>query len=917
MIDPHKANYGGTPGSAWRKKLSLAPPERGVAPVLSIVTPFYDGAPVFRETVTAVLGQSLQAWEWVIVDDASTDPASIGLLDGLEREDARIRVVRHAENLGRSAARNTGVREAATDLLYPLDQDDLLEPTALEKTLWYLTTHPEHAFANAWCVGFGAQSYLWNRGFEQEHDFLSENQVSGRALIRRSVFDAVGGYDESLREGYEDWDFWLRCAERSLWGGTIREHLEWFRRKAPAASWEDPARMAAFRDTLRERHPRLVAGAFPKTERRVDAPPPAIGLPFENPTAPHPRRVLVLASSLDFHAGGARLLGVADVISKQGWQITVAVATEAEGADCERALGRLTADVFVLDRFLPAQDQPRFLDYILASRGIAAVLCESNAYGRLMAAWLRARHPAPLYAELVDDDPNRAEALLDPRREDVSRSPFDLRIATTQALADALRPTSHAVAQVPPTVDTTAWKPRREPRRWLRPHWGAEGDDVIALFTGRLSERNRPRLVCRALLELARREVPFRAVIQGEGEAAPWIRDFVARHALESRVRIEPTPGPDWLLKSMAAADVFLAPSRDGLPILALRAMSMGLPVVAVDGAALAEAVDAEVGIVVAERDDDAEVAAFADAIERLGADAELRRRLSQAARRRVLGRFGPDRVAARVLDRLAQGERAERPVVDAVEAFARAVEGAELFGRADALERERLDLLRLASRQRERLAELEQWNDDQSRARSWLETQVQNWEQIARRHGDLLAQRERTHQELSQAREWLEGQAESWRGIAAQREEMLAQRDQWVRDLQEARRWLEGQRENWHKISQQNAEQAARAIAEGRRWQQLAEEHMRRSTDTEERSERWRLQAEDHASRLELLEKHMAALQQISERLETANEQLATEQRAVAHRLAALARRWWPGELRRGAAEASRKLLAGEPVDR
>jgi len=910
MIDPHKANYGGTPGSAWRKKLSLAPPERGVTPVVSIVTPFHDGAPVFRETVTSVLGQSLQAWEWVIVDDASTDPASIALLEGLEREDARIRVVRHPENLGRSAARNTGVREAATDLLYPLDQDDLLEPTALEKTLWFLLTHPEHAFANAWCVGFGAQSYLWSRGFEQEHEFLGENQVSGRALIRRSVFETVGGYDESLREGYEDWDFWLRCAERNLWGATIPEHLEWFRRKMPPASWEDPARMAAFREALRERHPRLVAGAFPKTVRRADPSPPAIDLPFENPTAPHPRRVLLLASSLDFHAGGGRLLGVADVLSKQGWQLTVAVATERDGAECERALGRHSADVFALDRFLPAQEQPRFLRYLVASRGMAVVLCESNAYGRFLADWLRACDPAPLYAELVDDDPNRAEAPLDPRREDASRSPFDLRIASTHALAEALRTGSHEVAQVPPTVDTTAWKPRREPRRWLRPHWGAERDDVIVLFTGRLCERNRPRVVCRTLLELARRDAPFRAVLQGDGEDAAWIREFVARHALESRVRLEPTPGADWLLKSMAAADLFLAPARDGLPILALRAMAMGLPIVAAEGAALAEAVDGEVGIVVGERDDDAEVGAFADAIERLGRDADLRRRLSQTARRRVLGRFGPDKVAARVLDRLAQGERAVRPAVDAREAFARAVEAAELFGRADALERERLDLLRLTSRQREQLRELAQWNEDQARARSWLESQVQNWEQIARRHGDLLAQRERSYQEVAQARAWLEGQAESWRSVAQQREEMLAQRDQWVSDLQEARRWLEGQRENWHKISQQNAEQATRAIEEGRRWQQLAEEHARRIADTEERSERWRLLAEDHASRLELLEKQTAALQQISERL-------ANEQRAVAHRLAALARRWWPGELRRGAAEASRKLLAGEPVDR
>jgi GT2 family glycosyltransferase len=240
MIDPHKSNYGGTPVSSWRLKLGYAPADPDARPVLSIITPFYDAGPLFRETVQSVMGQSLQHWEWIVVDDGSTDLGSLECLEAIAHEDPRVRVIRHAENLGRSAARNTGVAAAQTKFIYPLDQDDLLEPTALEKSLWCIATHPEYSFVNGWCVGFGAQSYLWNRGFDREHEFLVENQVSGRALIRRSVFEAVGGYDESFKEGFEDWEFWLRCADRGLWGATIPESLEWFRRKSPPASWEDP-----------------------------------------------------------------------------------------------------------------------------------------------------------------------------------------------------------------------------------------------------------------------------------------------------------------------------------------------------------------------------------------------------------------------------------------------------------------------------------------------------------------------------------------------------------------------------------------------------------------------------------------------------------------------------------------------------
>ena len=784
MIDPHKSNYGGTPVSSWRLKLGYEPADPNAPPVLSIVTPFYDAGSLFRETVQSVMGQSLQHWEWIVVDDGSSDAASLACLEAIAREDPRLRVIRHAENLGRSAARNTGIAAARSGFIYPLDQDDLLEPTALEKSLWCLATHPEYAFVNSWCVGFGAQGYLWNRGFDREHEFLVANQVSGRALIRRSVFETVGGYDESFRNGFEDWEFWLRCADHGLWGATIPESLEWFRRKSPPAEWEDPERVAACREQLMARYPRLSDGAFPRTPRRTAsaiAPPEA--LPFDTPLAPRLRRLLLVATEIDTHANGAMLLSIAELLFKQNWQLTIAIAGASDGA-WERAVDRYTADLHVMDAFLEPNEQARFLHHLVRSRGPAFVLFEAGEYGRAMARHLRTACPQPVYVEIAHDDPNQPGLVPDRLGRAGERSVFDLSLCTTRAVATELGSTraGRRIERVPPGVDTTVWKPRREPRNWLRPHWGAAPGDAVVLIPGRLDARNRPRLLARTLRELVQRGTSFRAVIQGEGTESEWLRSFLRDHALEAQVRLEGTPAPDWLLKSMAAADLLFSPASGGLPMHVLRGMAMCLPIVAPASETLAAVVPEDSGILIEPGDDDAGVQRCADAIQRLAEDADLRRRMGHAARRRALGRCGTDRTAASLLDVLARAGPAPRPVKKDRRAYARAVEYATLRAHADTIGRERNALARQAARQADRIRQLEALSEAQEQAKNWLEEQVRNWQAAAEQSRKAASDRERSIEQIEQARAWLEEQRLNWIKIAEDHAQRItaaqAQRD-------------------------------------------------------------------------------------------------------------------------------------------
>jgi GT2 family glycosyltransferase len=255
------------------------------------VTPFYDAGAEFVETADSVLRQSLQSFEWILVDDASSDPRALALLDAVAARDARVRVMRHDRNRGRSAARNTGFRAAASTFVYVLDQDDLLDPRRSRRS-W--ARAPFRWGRQRLVDGLRAQRYRWERGFERGAGFLDENGVTGRALIRRAVFDEVDGFDESLREGFEDWDFWLRCAARGIWGGTLPEVLDWFRRKAPPAAWESPERVASMGRELCRRHPNLSAACFPTPRaapEESNAPIPE-EMPFANPLRKERPRLL-------------------------------------------------------------------------------------------------------------------------------------------------------------------------------------------------------------------------------------------------------------------------------------------------------------------------------------------------------------------------------------------------------------------------------------------------------------------------------------------------------------------------------------------------------------------------------------------------------------------------------------------------
>jgi glycosyltransferase involved in cell wall biosynthesis len=190
-------------------------------PAVSIVVPCYNGGRFLDALMASLARQTFRDFEVVLVDDGSTDDETRQKLAALSD---RVHLIRQ-ENCGPSAARNAGARAARSDILFMLDCDDTVEPSFLADTVPLLQKAPAGiGMVVTYLRLVGAESGIVSRYFNR-FDLLFTNTLSAGLVMRKSAFVAAGGYDETMREGYEDWDFSLRMASAGFGCIAIKKPL--------------------------------------------------------------------------------------------------------------------------------------------------------------------------------------------------------------------------------------------------------------------------------------------------------------------------------------------------------------------------------------------------------------------------------------------------------------------------------------------------------------------------------------------------------------------------------------------------------------------------------------------------------------------------------------------------------------------
>jgi glycosyltransferase involved in cell wall biosynthesis len=175
------------------------------------------------KALESVFAQTVQDVEVIVVDDGPADPAAQTVLDVRARP--RTRVIRSAGARGRAAARNRALQEATGTFLCALDARERLAPRYLEATLAALESDATLTWVSTWIAMTGEGSWTWRPQRCDLPALLAGCAVHGATLVRLDAVRKAGGYDETMGDGHEAWDLWLRLAESGHHGSILPEAL--------------------------------------------------------------------------------------------------------------------------------------------------------------------------------------------------------------------------------------------------------------------------------------------------------------------------------------------------------------------------------------------------------------------------------------------------------------------------------------------------------------------------------------------------------------------------------------------------------------------------------------------------------------------------------------------------------------------
>lgn len=160
----------------------------------------------------AALKSDNDEYEVIIVNDGSTESTT---LDALNHYSSKGFNIITQNNAGLAAARNTGIAASRGTYIMLLDADNIVEVSFLTKAIQILDVQPHISVVYSDALYIGAKTGKWEVGEFNLQKLMIANYIDACAMVRKSVFEALGGYDTAMKEirsGWEDWEMWLRIA---------------------------------------------------------------------------------------------------------------------------------------------------------------------------------------------------------------------------------------------------------------------------------------------------------------------------------------------------------------------------------------------------------------------------------------------------------------------------------------------------------------------------------------------------------------------------------------------------------------------------------------------------------------------------------------------------------------------------------
>src|SRR3989339_247756 len=212
-------------------------------PAISVLMSVYNGEKFLAESVRGILSQTFKDFEFVIVNDGSTDQTS-ELLSELVIADSRIKLIKNSQNLGLTRSLNSGLRQCTGKYIARMDADDVSAPNRFVKQFEYMENNPQTVLCGAlgWYINeagdrVGEKNLPTAYGDIKKKLLFNNQFIHSSLFIQRDILEREGGYSEDFKTS-QDYELILRLADKYSVVNLPDRLINW-RVRHGSLSWSD------------------------------------------------------------------------------------------------------------------------------------------------------------------------------------------------------------------------------------------------------------------------------------------------------------------------------------------------------------------------------------------------------------------------------------------------------------------------------------------------------------------------------------------------------------------------------------------------------------------------------------------------------------------------------------------------------
>ena len=565
-------------------------------PIISIITPYYNGGSTLDETFNSVMNQTYPFFEWIIVNDGSPDKESVKKLESISKKDKRIRMF-SKENGGPSQARDFGIEKISDSSKYVffLDADDTIDSTMLECLYWSLETNPDASFAYTALVNFGSEEYLWEKylTIEQEKE---ENLINIASMVRKEDLLEVGCFGIKEKAMYEDWNLWLKLIRAGKKPLRISAPLFWYRKMGESelsrANKNKENAMKYVRDTASTIDNNMEPIQYPRygdkfaTYKEYD---------MVLPDYEKDNRKTILYIFPWMVVGGADFFNLELIKRLPKDKYRSIILTTTPNDNVLRQSFEDYAEVYDMSSFIDRINYLNFTDYIISSRKVDLVFISNTLYGYYMVPYLKTKYPNIPFIDYIHSV-DRADPRLGFGRasRDVDSYLYGTYCCngfTKKQLKGEFNKKNVDTVYI--GTDSSKFDPSKYDSNKLKKEMGIPEGKKVITFIARLSMEKRPKMFIKIAKKIHDIDPDTFFVIAGDGPLMNKVKSRVDSN-FKLLGMVKDTE------KVYAVSDMTInCSSLEGLALTSYESLAMGVPVVSSDVGGQAELIDDKVGGIV------------------------------------------------------------------------------------------------------------------------------------------------------------------------------------------------------------------------------------------------------------------------------------------------------------------------------